>query len=156
MRVALLGSVTCELVFTSGRGACVLSNPGRDLTAAPSPQQPVLRSRSGFGKQRCRNLKHFFFIPFCIISYMFYIVYIIHRWNVLLQEHARYITPLVISINDRWTSYILSLMNLSIGPFNSSNRDSILEVRWFHSNTFTIYPHKNIWKHVIVIATRLY
>lgn len=34
---ARLFVVTCGLVFTSRRGACVLSNPGRDLTGAPSP-----------------------------------------------------------------------------------------------------------------------
>lgn len=45
-----LHSVTCELVFTSRRGACVLSNPGRDLTGAPSPHPNVAfatRTRSG-------------------------------------------------------------------------------------------------------------
>lgn len=35
-RSSLLG-VTCELVFTSRQGACVLSNPGRDLNVAPFP-----------------------------------------------------------------------------------------------------------------------
>lgn len=35
-RSSVLG-VTCELVFTSRQGACVLSNPGRDLNAAPFP-----------------------------------------------------------------------------------------------------------------------
>lgn len=35
-RSSVLG-VTCELVFTSRQGACVLSNPGRDLNVAPFP-----------------------------------------------------------------------------------------------------------------------